>query len=120
MENWVIVSPVAMIATRVDPAVLIVLSLFPPVAAGIHHAAAWLHYRQTNRDAPLTAHQRRLTRYMDGFVIGAGYLMCLSVALGWSLQVWISFSVGWALSLWWLYVKRPEREKQTPPDLPLG
>ncbi|MGC2266839.1 MAG: hypothetical protein WA608_08635 [Candidatus Acidiferrales bacterium] len=109
-----------MITMRVDPAVLIVLSLFPPVAAGIHHAAAWLHYRHTNRDAPPTARQRRLTKYMDGFVIGAGYLMCLSVAFGWPLQVWISLSLGWALSLCWLYAKQQEREKQTPPNVPLG
>ena len=67
-------------AVTVERYELIVLSVFPLIVAGAQHLLAWLHYRRINRDAPLTPYQRRLTMYLDFFILGMGYAMVLSVA----------------------------------------
>jgi hypothetical protein len=54
-----------MLMTRVDSDELITLSVLPPIVAGAHHLLAWVHYRQINRDAPLTPYQRQLTMYLN-------------------------------------------------------
>jgi hypothetical protein len=104
--------------TRVDSDELIVLSVFPLIVAGAQHLLAWLHYRRINRDAPLTPYQRRLTMYLDFFILGMGYAMVLSVAFQWPTQVWIGLSAGWAFSLFWIYKKK--RERKILPNAPLG
>jgi hypothetical protein len=109
-----------MLMTRVDSDDLIALSVFPPIVAGLQHLLAWLHYRRINRDAPLTPYQRRLTMYLDFFILGMGYSMVLSVAFQWPTQAWIGLSGGWALSLIWIYRKRRQRERKVLPNTPLG
>jgi hypothetical protein len=109
-----------MLITRVGADDLIVLSVIPPIVAGMQHLLAWLHYRRINRDAPLTAYQRRLTMYLDFFILGMGYSMVPSAAFRWPTQAWIGLSGGWALSLFWIYRKRRERERKVLPNVPLG
>jgi hypothetical protein len=109
-----------MLITRVDTDDLIVLSVFPPIVAGMQHLLAWLHYRRINRDAPFTPYQRRLTMYLDFFILGMGHAMVLAAAFQWPAQARIGLSGGWALSLFWIYKKRRERERKVLPNVPLG
>jgi hypothetical protein len=94
-----------MLIDLVDPAELIALSFMPPIVAGIFHVSAWAHYRQINREAPLTTDQRRTTKYVDWFVLGMGYLMVLSVAFDWPKLVWMLLCVVWAVSLAFVHEK---------------
>ena len=52
-----------MASANIDPAELIALALMPAVVAAIFRASAWVHYRQVNRDRPLSAYQRCLMKY---------------------------------------------------------
>jgi hypothetical protein len=109
-----------MLVARVDPAVLIALSITTPIVAGMHHVLAWLHYRKINRDAPLTPYQRRLTKYLDSFVLGIGYLLVVSLGFGWPKSVWVLLSVAWGFVLWAIRRRSREREKQPAANSPLG
>jgi hypothetical protein len=106
--------------TTMDPATITALCLIPLFAGGIYRVSAWIHYRQINRDAPLTARQRQLMNYLTRFVLGMGYAMVSTVVFNWPKPVWILLAVFWGLILWTVHRKRRVQPKQSLPNAPLG
>jgi len=99
-----------MASTNIDPAELMALALMPAIVAAIFRASAWVHYRQVNRDRPLSAYQRRLTKYGTLAVFGAGYTLILPAVRGLPKPVGILLTTGWVLAVWTLYRRRCEQD----------
>ncbi|MFZ3199785.1 MAG: hypothetical protein WA175_01400 [Candidatus Acidiferrales bacterium] len=108
-----------MASANIDPAELIALALMPAVVAAIFRASAWVHYRQVNRDRPLSAYQRRLMKYGTLAVFGAGYTLLFPAVWGLAKPVGILLTTGWVLAVWTLYRRRREQDLAPANDEPI-
>jgi len=107
---------VMMSATSNDPAELIALALMPAIVAAIFRAGMWLHYKQANRDRPLSAYQQRLMKYGTLAVFGAGYTLLFPAVCGLQKPLGILLTTGWVLAVWTLYRRRREQNLAHPND----
>ena len=101
-----------------DPAEIIALLIMPPIVSAILYASAWVHYRQLNRDKPLTDFQRRLMKYWFFFVLGAGYVLLVPAMLREPRQIGILLTGGWALLMLTLYRRRSPKDAEATPRIP--
>jgi hypothetical protein len=89
-----------------DSAQIITLMIFPWIVGGIFWVSAWAHFRQINRDKPLSPRQRRIRRYGTLFIVGAGYCLFVPVIFQMPKTIGVILVVGLAGLLWTLYVRR--------------
>ena len=106
--------------TNMDSTEITALCLIPLFAGGMYRVYAWIHYRKINRDAPLTAHQRELTKFLTWFVIGMGYAMVFTAVFSWPKPIWLLLTLFWGLILWTVYRKKRAERRKGLPNEPLG